>query len=226
LLIIARVLLEELEAMEDALILAAVIAYVGVAAAWPTLRFFRLHGVWPVVFAREAAPAQRVLGWLTRALLVAIVGASAARVALGPGPLGIWSPSPGVKLFGWLLFGTGAALTVVAQRQMGASWRVGIDDRPTGLVREGVFRLVRNPIFTGLLILLAGYACLTPAWWSIGLWLATALALRIQIAHEERHLMRLHGRAYLDYAARVGRLVPRLGRLREPRPAAESEGRP
>ena len=211
--------------MESALILAAVIAYVGVAFVWPTLRVWRRHRVWPVVFAREAAPAQRALGWLTRALLVAIVGASVGRIGLGPDPLGIWSPSPSVKLFGWLLFGAGAALTVVAQRQMGASWRVGIDDRPTGLVSEGVFGLVRNPIFTGLLILLAGYACLMPAWWSIGLWLATALGLRIQIAYEERHLVRLHGRSYVDYAMRVGRLLPLLGRLREPLLSIEDDGR-
>jgi len=211
--------------VEGALILTAVIAYVGVAFVWPTLRVWRRYGVWPVVFAREAAPAQRALGWLTRGLLVAIVAASVGRIALGPDPLGIWDPSPSVKLFGWLLFGAGAALTVAAQLRMGASWRVGIDDRPTVLVSEGVFRLVRNPIFTGLLILLAGYACLMPAWWSIGLWLATALGLRIQIAHEERHLVRLHGRTYLDYAVRVGRLLPVLGRLREPLPAVEDDGR-
>jgi protein-S-isoprenylcysteine O-methyltransferase Ste14 len=142
--------------MEGALILAAVLAYVGVAVVWPTLRVWRRHGVWPVVFARESAPAKRALGWLTRGLLVAIVGASVGRVVLGPDALGIWDPSASVELFGWILFAAGAALTVVAQRQMGASWRVGIDDRPTGLVREGAFRLVRNPIFTGFLILLAG----------------------------------------------------------------------
>lgn len=108
----------------------------------------------------------------------------------------------------------GGAVTVVAQRQMGASWRAGIDDLPTGLVTRGAFRLVRNPIFTGLLLFLAGYACLVPAWWSIGLWMATAIGLRVQIVGEERHLIRQHGEANLGYAAQVGRLVPWLGRLR------------
>ena len=47
-----------------------------------------------------------------------------------------------------------APLTVLAQLQMGASWRVGIDDRPTELVTGGLFRVVRNPIFTALLVFL------------------------------------------------------------------------
>ena len=33
-------------------------------------------------------------------------------------------------------------------------------------------------------------------------------------AVEEPHLLATHGRAYADYAARVGRFVPGIGRLR------------
>lgn len=202
--------------MQSALILTAVATYVVAAFVWPTLRAWRRHGVWPVVFAREAAPAQRVVGLLTRMLFVMIVGASVARLVLGPSALSIWSAPSSVRAIGWALLALGSLLTVVAQRHMGASWRVGIDDRPTALVTGGLFHLVRNPIFTGMLIFLAGYACLMPAWWSVALWAATAVGLRVQIAFEERHLLGLHGEAYWAYAARVGRLVPLLGRLRPP----------
>ena len=55
-----------------------------------------------------------------------------------------------------------------------------------------------------------------PSPWSLALWLATAAGLRAQIALEERHLVAQHGDVYLAYAARVGRLLPRLGRLAPP----------
>ncbi|TNF35889.1 MAG: isoprenylcysteine carboxylmethyltransferase family protein [Deltaproteobacteria bacterium] len=212
--------------MQDALLLVTVVLYVLIAFLWPTVRLWRHHGVWPIVFSREAAPAQRLLGWLTRALLVLVVGASAARLVTDPEDLAIWGVPGVLQAAGWLLVGAGLLLTVVAQHQMGASWRVGIDDRPTALVDRGVFRLVRNPIFTGLLAFLAGYACLTPAWWSVALWLATAAGLRLQVVWEERHLAAQHGATYLAYAARVGRFVPGVGRLTAPAPTRERRGRP
>ncbi len=211
--------------MQDALILTMVVVYVTTAFLWPTLRVWRRHGVWPIVFSREAAPAQRLLGWLTRALLVVIVGASVARLVLGAALLGLWQVPAALRPTGWFLLSAGLLLTVVAQRQMGASWRVGIDDRPTGLVDRGVFQVVRNPIFTGLLGFLAGYACLMPAWWSVTLWVATAAGLRLQVAWEERHLVTQHGATYLAYAARVGRFLPGVGRLHASAPAAGSPGR-
>jgi protein-S-isoprenylcysteine O-methyltransferase Ste14 len=36
----------------------------------------------------------------------------------------------------------------------------------------------------------------------------------LQVRLEERNLLRIHGKAYLAYAARVGRFLPWVGRLR------------
>jgi protein-S-isoprenylcysteine O-methyltransferase Ste14 len=206
----------EIARMKNVLILIAVIVYMTAGIAWPIFRVWRRHGIWPIVFTREAAPAQRLFGWLTRTLFVVLISASIGRIVIDPERLLLWSAPLGVQTIGWLLIVGGTLLTVAAQRQMGASWRVGIDDRPTDLVTGSVFRLVRNPVFTGLLLFLAGYACLTPAWWSITLWAATLAGLRVQVEREEKHLVALHGAAYLAYATRVGRLVPLIGRLQMP----------
>jgi protein-S-isoprenylcysteine O-methyltransferase Ste14 len=40
------------------------------------------------------------------------------------------------------------------------------------------------------------------------------LGIRLQIAAEERYLKRAYGDAFRDYAGRVGRLLPGLGKLR------------
>jgi protein-S-isoprenylcysteine O-methyltransferase Ste14 len=202
--------------MQSALVLAAAVAYLAAAFLWPTLRLWRRHGVWPIVFERNAAPAQRLLGLLTRALPIAVLVPAILRFVVDPSTLGLWNAAWPVHAVGWLCIGSGGLLTVLAQRQMGMSWRIGIDDRRTELVTEGIFAYVRNPIFGGLLLFLAGYACLMPACWSIAVWLLTAMGIRVQVALEEKHLLRLHQEAYRGYAVRAGRFVPLVGRFHSP----------
>jgi hypothetical protein len=48
---------------------------------------------------------------------------------------------------------TCAALTVIAQFAMAESWRIGVDpNERTPLVTTGAFAMVRNPIFTAMLV--------------------------------------------------------------------------
>ena len=199
--------------MENLSFVLALWAYLLMAFVWPTLRVWRRTGVWPVVLTREAAPWQRLLGCLCVLLLLGLVGLGVLHVALGPERLGVWR-LPAARVAGWLLIAAGGVLTVVAQRQMGVSWRVGIDDRPTELVTDGLFHWVRNPIFSGLLAFLGGVMMLSLAWWSIAVFALTTVGLRLQVGQEERHLVALHGARYLEYAARVGRFTPFTGRLR------------
>jgi protein-S-isoprenylcysteine O-methyltransferase Ste14 len=99
---------------------------------------------------------------------------------------------------------------------MGSSFRIGIDDAETKLVEGGLFALVRNPIFTGVLILLTGVALAAPCKWSVLLWVAGTIAVSRQTRLEEEHLLAMHGGAYRAYAARVGRFLPGVGRLSRP----------
>jgi protein-S-isoprenylcysteine O-methyltransferase Ste14 len=119
-------------------------------------------------------------------------------------------------IIGICLAATGIALTVFAQFAMGDAWRVGVDPgEHTELVTGGIFSLVRNPIYTAMLLAFAGITLLAPNPVTIaGLaLLAAALELQTRVV-EEPHLARLHGRRYLAYAARVGRFLPGIGRLR------------
>jgi protein-S-isoprenylcysteine O-methyltransferase Ste14 len=208
--------------MENLAFAVTVAAYLVAGFAWPTLRLWRRYGIWPIVFNREAAPLQRVLGLLSEALFGGMLVLGILHVTVGPDALGVWRLPAVVRLTGWLLLLSGAGLTLVAQRHMGAAWRVGIDDRPTDLVTSGLFGYVRNPIFSALLIFVAGVVVLSPTWWSITIWIVTALGLRLQVTLEERHLLALHGDAYRAYAARAGRFIPFVGR-RCAAPAIRSE---
>lgn len=213
--------------MEDRLFAFVIVAYLVAAIVWPTLRVWRRHGVWPIVFDREAAPAQRLFGIVSALLLAGIFALVILLVTVGADGLGVWRLPVAVRSAGWLLLASGAGLTLLAQQHMGASWRIGIDDRRTDLITSGLFGYVRNPIFTGMLVLGVGVVVLAPAWWSLASWILLALGIRLQVGWEERHLIALHGDAYLAYAARAGRFVPLVGRLSmarsvptEPAPAA------
>lgn len=116
---------------------------------------------------------------------------------------------------GVVLFTVGLVATLAAQLAMGASWRIGVDhDERTELVVRGPFALVRNPIFSAMLPTSLGLVLLVPSWAAItgliALWVALELQVRVV---EEPYLLQAQGEAYADYAGRVGRFVPGVGRL-------------
>jgi len=124
-----------------------------------------------------------------------------------------------VQIAGLVLYAFGLAICVGAQLAMGASWRIGVDESErTELVTDGPFAIVRNPIYSGVIPLVAGLTLLAPNPVAIAAFVALVAALEIQVRLvEEPHLLRAHNPAYREYASRVGRFVPGLGLLREPR---------
>ena len=71
----------------------------------------------------------------------------------------------------------------------------------------------RNPIFLAMLIVVAGFAIMLPTWLSFGTLLATVLGIRAHVLDEEAYLLRTYGADYAEYARRVGRFLPGVGRL-------------
>jgi protein-S-isoprenylcysteine O-methyltransferase Ste14 len=98
---------------------------------------------------------------------------------------------------------------------MGASWRIGVDESErTSLVTDGPFAVVRNPIFSAMLPTSLGLALMVPNWVAFVGVVALFLALELQVrVVEEPYLQRVHGHAYTEYADRVGRFIPGLGKL-------------
>jgi protein-S-isoprenylcysteine O-methyltransferase Ste14 len=109
----------------------------------------------------------------------------------------------------------GVLLTFAAQLGMGDSWRIGVrESERTTLVTGGAFALVRNPIFSAMLLTAVGFLLLLPNPVALASLAALLLAVELQVRGvEEPYLLRTHGAAYRDYAARVGRFVPGLGRM-------------
>jgi protein-S-isoprenylcysteine O-methyltransferase Ste14 len=155
--------------------------------------------------------AGAVLAAAEIACVLAPVAALASVVAPPPALL-----HPALQLAGLFLMLLATALTALAQLQMGDSWRIGVDPQETtALVTHGLFRAVRNPIFTGMGMAVLGLALLVPNLLSLAGLVLVALGLELHVRRvEEPYLLRLHGERYRRYAASVGRFLPGVGRLR------------
>lgn len=143
---------------------------------------------------------------------------------LGLPPLSVLQHFP-VHVLGVVLAVIGILAAFGAQMALGASWRIGVDvSERTALVTSGPFRWVRNPIFTAVLVALFGLALMVPNLVALIGWALALAGIETQVRRiEEPHPHRLHGEPYAHYAAKVGRFLPGLGRLRTDRRAATSK---
>ena len=114
------------------------------------------------------------------------------------------------------LFGVGIAVVVVAQLQMGASWRIGVDpDERTELIRDGLYRWSRNPIYAGMVAFCAGIALMLTEPWSAAATVLMLVGVEVQVrVVEEPYLRSVHGAAFEAWAAGTGRFVPAFRKLR------------
>jgi protein-S-isoprenylcysteine O-methyltransferase Ste14 len=124
----------------------------------------------------------------------------------------------------WMAVATVVAAYVatrVCWRRMGRSWRMGIDPgERTTLVVRGPYAYVRHPIYalSSLMMLATMMAVPSPPLALAGL--VHLLLLQWEARREELHLVSVHGSAYEQYRAGVGRFVPRFGGRHRDRYAA------
>ncbi|MEU0720502.1 methyltransferase [Streptomyces lavendulocolor] len=101
--------------------------------------------------------------WAGVLFIAALLGAAAAPVAALAGLPALIGNVPAVHGVGTVVAALGIAGTLIAQRAMGASWRVGVDQQErTALVSDGPFARVRNPIFTAMAVTGVGLTLAVP----------------------------------------------------------------
>lgn len=98
--------------------------------------------------------------------------------------------------------------TFVAQINMNDSWRIGIDkNSKTSLITTGLFRMSRNPVFLGMLMMLIGLFLMVPSFISLFFLMITYIIIQIQIRLEEDFLFNRHGQSYMSYKNKVRRFI-------------------
>ncbi len=98
--------------------------------------------------------------------------------------------------------------TTIAQINMKNSWRIGIDtETKTKLVKKGLFKFSRNPIFLGLILNLIGLFLTTPNAITLIFLILGYVLIQIQIRLEEEFLIKQHGILYKEYKQKTRRFI-------------------
>lgn len=184
-------------------------AYFFAAFFWRSFLVWKRTGVNPLVF-KGSDDAHDYIGRVFKLLFAAVVAAVVVYSAsdrlyeyLTPIP---WLERRGVRIAGVSLLLASLAWTVLAQAQMGESWRIGIDEEHrTPLVRKGVFGLSRNPIFLGMMVTLAGLFLVIPNAVTLLVLVLGVVLIQIQVRLEEEFLSEAHGAEYAEYRRAVRR---------------------
>jgi protein-S-isoprenylcysteine O-methyltransferase Ste14 len=185
------------------------VAYFLAAFLWRFMVVRKKTGINPVVL-KGANDAHGLISQVLKAVAVLIalvigVFAASPRLYRHTCPFELFELS-WLKIVGMILLLVALVWTVVAQAQMGESWRVGIDQQHrTELVWRGVFRASRNPIFLGMISALLGMFLTIPNAISFLILVLAIVTIQIQVRLEEDFLLQRHGERYEEYRRQVRR---------------------
>ena len=195
----------------DRVVPLALVAAFGVLTAFRALRVYRTTGVNPIkVGGKSDDPMQAVTDRILKASIAA-AGFVGATCAFAPG----WKPY--LVPIPWLeqgaLQAAGAALGAaaigwigIAQYQMAASFRIGVDrSEKTALVRRGLYSLSRNPIYLGVAAFVSAFFLTAPNALTFGMTVAAFIGIAIQARLEEQYLLGKHPEEYRAYRSAVRR---------------------
>jgi protein-S-isoprenylcysteine O-methyltransferase Ste14 len=187
------------------------VAFFGLAFLWRSIQVRRMTGRNPYVIGK----ADDVYGYIGRVFRVTMVFVLALVLLFAASP-DFYRQLGAVEVFendwwrgaGVLLLAVSLVLVAVAQKQMGASWRIGVDrEHRTELVDTGLFGVSRNPIFLALRLTLVGFFLTVPSWTMLIAVLVGEVSMQVQVRLEEQHLRAMHGDVYERYCERVRRWI-------------------
>jgi len=164
----------------------------------------RSHAI-PVVRSRKgkieiALLAIAWLGFFLPLIWIVTPMFAFADYALRPVPL----------LVGAVCLMLGLWLFHLSHADLGANWSITLEVREKHkLVTQGVYRRIRHPMYTALLLYSAGQALVLPNYVAgPSSAVAMALLVTLRIGPEERMMIEEFGKDYRDYMAQTKRLAP------------------
>ncbi|MGL4575705.1 MAG: methyltransferase family protein [Burkholderiaceae bacterium] len=154
----------------------------------------------------SAGPPSRHAGWWWVALQVVLLLA----LVFVPSSPSLHAP----LLAGWVLFGAGLAVFAAAFIALGNAFTPNPMPKPdAALAVHGIYRLIRHPMYSAVLLCSLGWAAAFGGVWHYVLCAALLIFFWAKSRTEERWLAQRYA-DYAQYQRTVGRFVPRLRRLR------------
>ena len=155
---------------------------------------------------RSSDRLPRIEVWLVAAQVAA--GLSVAAAWIGAGPTAGW------PVAGSALIVAGLILAAAAGRALGPSLRIAPTPRAGArLVRHGIYRWLRHPMYVAVALVLTGVACTRPAWPVLLITSFNFVLYFCKARYEEGVLMR----HYPDYARYRERTFGARARTNRPR---------
>jgi protein-S-isoprenylcysteine O-methyltransferase Ste14 len=120
-------------------------------------------------------------------------------------------PSAAWVYIGLVLTAAGLGFTIWARRALGTNWNaIPSIKKDHELVQRGPYRLVRHPIYTGLLLAVFGSCLAGDRVWALCVVGMAAILLIVKLKAEEALLARQFPETYLQYRRRVKAIIPFL----------------
>jgi protein-S-isoprenylcysteine O-methyltransferase Ste14 len=156
--------------------------------------------------AEKAEPWDRVVMGIYTVILLILLTVTAL-----DGGRYLWSSVPlGIQLIGWLLLTVAGLMVwhVMMTNAYLSSWARLQKDRDQVVVQEGAYRLIRHPMYLGIIVAFLGIPLALGSWWAL-IPSIVIVGLFVYRTHRE-DLMLIHGLAgYAEYSERVRyRLLP------------------
>jgi protein-S-isoprenylcysteine O-methyltransferase Ste14 len=138
-------------------------------------------------------------------------GALLTALVVAPAQPGLAAPRA-VRLLGVVLVGGAALVGLAGFLRLGrALTPLPVPRAGSDLVTSGVYRHVRHPLYSALLVFGTGLCLRSPSLGRAAALAALALLLHRKAAFEEARLTERYS-GYPDYASRTGRFLPRRAR--------------
>lgn len=125
--------------------------------------------------------------------------------------LQLFASSGSTTYFGFLITGLGTIIVVKSFKYVGFSSFIGTSPEQEGsevLVRDGIHRAIRHPMYLGTILIFLGYLIYQPYMSSLIHLLMLLLYLPVGIYLEEKKLATLFGKKYEQYREAVPMLIP------------------
>lgn len=172
---------------------------------YPSYRIYKKTGINPITFKNNDSAHDLIGVYMKIEMFLIFVSALESSNKIGLKFVN-YIDNELLKNTGFILMIISLLGVVLAQFQMGSSWRIGIDEKnKTDLKISGLFKKSRNPIFLAMIISQFGFFLFHSTTLNLFILLISYCLISIQIRLEESHLESLHGQTYLEYK----KIVPR-----------------
>lgn len=116
-----------------------------------------------------------------------------------------------VGIVGLLISIFGAIVACTSRYLLGKNWSLSVQRKEEHqLIKDGIYKIIRHPIYTGLLLLFIGNAIIVGDYRAILAVLIVFISFYLKLRKEEQLLTETFGLKYIEYKKQTKALIPYL----------------